>query len=87
MVDSDARVVLVTDHRCESFGGGFERICAAVRMVAHRFPDVQFIFPIPLNPNVQKPAQELLSRLSNVKVIAPLGYAPLARLMDQAHLT
>lgn len=82
----DVRVVLVTGHRRESFGAGFERICTALAALAERYPDVSIVYPVHLNPNVQKPVREHLSELANVHLLSPLDYAPFVRLMDRSTL-
>jgi len=84
MADPDARIVLVTGHRRESFGKGFEDICAALRDLAERYPDVHLVYPVHLNPNVQGPVHETLSGLDNVHLLRPLDYLPFVRLMDRA---
>ena len=84
MADPDARIVLVTGHRRESFGKGFEDICAALRTLAERYPDVHLVYPVHLNPNVQGPVHETLSGLDNVHLLSPLDYLPFVRLMDRA---
>ena len=86
LLATDRRVVLVTGHRRESFGGGFERICTAIRALAERFPGVSFVYPVHLNPNVQKPVHQFLSGMPNVHLLEPLGYAPFVKLMDRSHL-
>lgn len=85
-IAGSGRVVLVTGHRRESFGRGFRDMCAAIRTLAVRFPDVAFVYPVHLNPNVQEPVRELLSDLPNVHLLAPLDYAPFVRLMDRCSL-
>lgn len=80
------RMVLVTGHRRENFGAGFERICAALARLAHAFPGVDFVYPVHLNPNVQEPVNRLLSDLSNVRLIAPLDYLPFVAMLDAATL-
>jgi UDP-N-acetylglucosamine 2-epimerase (non-hydrolysing) len=82
--DTNTPLVLITGHRRESFGAGFSRICGAIRTLATRHPGAQFVYPVHLNPNVQKPVHELLSDLSNVHLLAPLNYAPFVRLMNRA---
>lgn len=82
----DRRMILVTGHRRESFGGGFERICEALATVARRFSDVDIIYPVHLNPNVQEPVNRLLAGIDNVRLIEPLDYLPFVYLMDRAHL-
>jgi UDP-N-acetylglucosamine 2-epimerase (non-hydrolysing) len=79
-----ARVVLVTGHRRESFGGGFERICTAISQLAARHPHVHFIYPVHLNPRVQEPVHRHLSGRPNIHLLRPLDYAPFVRLMDRS---
>jgi UDP-N-acetylglucosamine 2-epimerase (non-hydrolysing) len=78
------RRVLITGHRRESFGGGFESLCAAIRELAARHPDWRFVYPVHLNPNVQEPVGRILGGLSNVALIEPLEYLPFVWLMDGA---
>lgn len=84
-LDPARRLVLVTGHRRESFGGGFERICAALAEIARR-PDVEIIYPVHLNPNVKEPVERLLSGLSNVRLIEPQDYLPFVYLMNRASI-
>jgi UDP-N-acetylglucosamine 2-epimerase (non-hydrolysing) len=86
LLDSDARIVLVTGHRRESFGQGFEDICAGLREIAERHPQAHIVYPVHLNPRVQEPVHRILSGLTNVHLIGPLGYQPFVRLMDRCHL-
>lgn len=79
------RFVLITAHRRENFGNGFVQICKALRELALRFADVHFVYPVHLNPNVQKPVRSLLSDLHNVHLIAPLDYEPFVYLLKHAH--
>jgi UDP-N-acetylglucosamine 2-epimerase (non-hydrolysing) len=81
-----ARMVLVTGHRRENFGGGFERICAAIRTLAQRFPDVDIVYPVHLNPNVREPVNRLLRGIGNVHLIEPLDYLPFVYLMTRSHV-
>lgn len=83
---SGSRYVLITGHRRENFGQGFENICAALRSLAVAHPDVHFVYPVHLNPNVQKPVRSLLGGLSNVHLIEPLGYEPFVWLMQGCYL-
>lgn len=83
---SSSRYVLITGHRRENFGQGFENICAALRSLAVAHPDVHFVYPVHLNPNVQKPVRSLLGGLSNVHLIEPLGYEPFVWLMQGSYL-
>lgn len=82
----ERRVVLVTGHRRESFGGGFERICEALNRTARAFPDVDIVYPVHLNPNVREPVNRLLSGLDNVHLIEPLDYLPFVYLMSRSYL-
>lgn len=80
------RLILVTGHRRENFGDGFERICAAIAAIARRFPDVDVVYPVHLNPNVREPVNRLLSGLPNVKLIEPLDYLPFVAMLEAATL-
>ncbi|MGM0952121.1 MAG: non-hydrolyzing UDP-N-acetylglucosamine 2-epimerase [Pseudomonadota bacterium] len=82
----ERRVVLVTGHRRESFGGGFERICEALNRTARAFPDVDIVYPVHLNPNVREPVNRLLKGLKNVHLIEPLDYLPFVYLMSRSYL-
>jgi UDP-N-acetylglucosamine 2-epimerase (non-hydrolysing) len=77
-------VVLVTGHRRESFGEGFENICRAIREVAERIPDATFVYPVHLNPNVREPVQRILKGHPRILLVEPLAYAPFVWLMDRA---
>lgn len=85
-LDPGRRMILVTGHRRESFGGGFERICQALGTVAARFPDVEIVYPVHLNPSVQEPVNRLLAGIGNIHLIEPLDYLPFVHLMDRAYL-
>ncbi len=80
----DSPMVLVTGHRRESFGEGFENICRAIRHVADAFPDVHFVYPVHLNPRVQDPVNRLLGGHSRIHLIPPMGYEPFVWLMNRA---
>lgn len=82
----DKPYVLITGHRRESFGGGFERICESISQLATKYPNFNFIYPVHLNPNVQEPVNRLLADKSNVKLIAPQDYLPFVYLMDRSYL-
>lgn len=86
MLDASKRLILVTGHRRESFGGGFERICESLRLIAAEHPDCQIIYPVHLNPNVQEPVNRLLNGMRNVHLIPPQDYLPFVYLMTQATL-
>lgn len=83
-LDGTAPILLVTGHRRESFGGGFDRICDALAQLAARFPEARVVYPVHLNPHVQRPVRAALSHLPNVHLLPPLDYAPFVRLMDRA---
>jgi UDP-N-acetylglucosamine 2-epimerase (non-hydrolysing) len=81
----DRKLLLVTGHRRENFGAGFANICEALARLARR-DDIQIVYPVHLNPNVQGPVLEKLSGLPNVHLIPPLDYALFVRLMQRAHV-
>jgi UDP-N-acetylglucosamine 2-epimerase (non-hydrolysing) len=81
-----SRFVLVTGHRRENFGDGFLQICEALRELATRFVDIHFVYPVHLNPNVQKPVRSILMGLSNVHLIEPLDYEPFVFLLKYSYL-
>ncbi|ARP96976.1 non-hydrolyzing UDP-N-acetylglucosamine 2-epimerase [Bordetella genomosp. 13] len=85
-LDGNRRIVLITGHRRESFGAGFERICQAIAQAAQRFPDVDFVYPVHLNPNVREPVNRLLRGHDNVHLAEPLDYLPFVYLMDRSHI-
>jgi UDP-N-acetylglucosamine 2-epimerase (non-hydrolysing) len=78
--------VLVTGHRRENFGQGFEGICTALAGLAARFPEHDFIYPVHLNPNVREPVRQRLSGISNIRLIAPQPYREFVALMDACRL-
>lgn len=80
------RLLLVTGHRRESFGDGFERICRALATAAREFPDLDVVYPVHLNPKVREPVNRLLSGIDNVHLIEPLDYLPFVYLMNRADL-
>ncbi len=79
-----APLVLVTGHRRESFGGGFENICQAIRDVADQNRDVHFVYPVHLNPNVREPVNRILANHDRIHLVEPLAYAPFVWMMDRA---
>ena len=83
-LDPDKKLILVTGHRRESFGGGFERICEALCQIAIMHPQAQILYPVHLNPNVQEPVHRLLNDLDNIFLIEPQQYLPFCYLMDRA---
>ena len=84
-LDSSKRLILVTGHRRENFGGGFEQICHALKAIADR-GDTQVVYPVHLNPNVQEPVKRILGDQSAVHLIEPQDYLPFVYLMTRSHL-
>jgi UDP-N-acetylglucosamine 2-epimerase (non-hydrolysing) len=82
----EAQMVLVTGHRRESFGAGFERICQALARTAEQFPHVDIVYPVHLNPEVREPVNRLLAGIANVHLIEPQDYLPFVYLMERAHV-
>lgn len=85
MLDKNKKTILVTGHRRENFGNGFLNICSALKKLSER-EDVQIIYPVHLNPQVRQPVTDLLSNISNIKLIEPLGYPAFIWLMTKSHL-
>ncbi|MDA3614280.1 non-hydrolyzing UDP-N-acetylglucosamine 2-epimerase [Polluticaenibacter yanchengensis] len=81
----NAKIILITGHRRENFGDGFENLCNAIKQIATDFHDVQIIYPVHLNPNVQEPVNRILSNLKNVFLISPLDYPSFIYAMDQSY--
>jgi len=81
-----SRLILVTGHRRESFGAGFKNICRALRHLAENNKDVQIVYPVHLNPNVQAPVRSILGNIRNVHLLPPLDYEPFVFLMSQSYL-
>jgi len=86
LVDSERKLILVTGHRRENHGQGFINICQALKEIADTHPEVQIIYPVHLNPNVQKPVYEILEEVSNIHLIDPLAYPAFVWLMNQAYI-
>ena len=80
------KIVLVTGHRRESFGSGFERICLALQELATSFDDVDFVYPMHMNPHVREPVTRILGSTTNVHLIEPLDYLPFVWLMNHSHI-
>ncbi|CAH1584979.1 non-hydrolyzing UDP-N-acetylglucosamine 2-epimerase [Vibrio owensii] len=85
-LDDEKKLILVTGHRRESFGGGFERICEALAITAKAHPDTQILYPMHLNPNVREPVNRILSSIDNIHLIEPQQYLPFIYLMSRAHI-
>jgi len=88
-ISADKKIVLITGHRRENFGDGFLNICNAIKNLANKYRDVDFIYPMHLNPNVRKPVLEILgdkTTNSNIHLIEPLDYLPFVYLMSKSYL-
>lgn len=85
-IDFTRRMILVTGHRRENFGEGFLGICRAIQTIAGRHPDVEIVYPVHLNPNVQRPVRSILGHLPNVHLLDPQPYLPFVFLMDTSYL-
>ncbi|NCH89856.1 UDP-N-acetylglucosamine 2-epimerase (non-hydrolyzing) [Cronobacter dublinensis] len=85
-LDGDKKMILVTGHRRESFGEGFEQICRALADIAAQNRDVQIVYPVHLNPNVTEPVNRILGHVENVVLIEPQEYLPFVWLMNHAWL-
>ncbi|HHG3610237.1 TPA: non-hydrolyzing UDP-N-acetylglucosamine 2-epimerase [Vibrio parahaemolyticus] len=85
-LDDSKKLILVTGHRRESFGGGFERICEALAITAKKHPDTQILYPMHLNPNVREPVNRILADIDNIHLIEPQQYLPFIYLMSRAHI-
>lgn len=80
------KVILITGHRRENFGDGFKNICCALKQIAEENPNVQLVYPVHLNPQVQQPVHQYLGDLSNFHLIAPLDYTSFVSLMNRADI-
>ena len=85
-LEPEHRMILVTGHRRESFGYGFENICNALKIIANKYPETQIVYPVHLNPKVREPVNRLLADISNIYLIEPLDYLPFVYLMNQSYL-
>lgn len=85
LLQLDKKLILITGHRRENFGIGFENLCLAIREIATTQPQVQIVYPVHLNPKVQEPARRILSGISNVHLIAPVDYPAFLYLMQHAY--
>lgn len=86
LINNNKKIILITGHRRENFGDGFNHVCTAFKALAQKHPDWHFVYPVHLNPNVQKPVNDLLSGIANFYLIKPLEYAPFVYLMDKSTL-
>jgi len=86
-LEKSRKLILITGHRRENFGDGFLNICNAIKQLAEKYPKVDFVYPVHLNPNVRKPVNEILGEnLKNVFLIEPLQYLPFVYLMEKSYL-
>jgi len=85
-LNSDKRLILVTGHRRENFGSGFEHICEALRSIAKTYADVEIVYPVHLNPHVQEPVNRLLKGIDNIHLIDPQDYLPFVYLMMRSYI-
>jgi UDP-N-acetylglucosamine 2-epimerase (non-hydrolysing) len=85
-LDENKKLILITGHRRESFGDGFQNICNAIKHMANKYKDLQFVYPVHLNPNVQNPVKKTLGDLQNVYLISPQHYLHFTYLMDKSHI-
>jgi UDP-N-acetylglucosamine 2-epimerase (non-hydrolysing) len=86
MLDKSRKLILVTGHRRESFGSGFERICQALAITAKKYPDAQILYPMHLNPEVRAPVNRILSSINNIYLIEPQEYLSFVYLMNRSYM-
>ncbi len=84
-LDEEKKLILVTGHRRENFGQGFIDICTALKTLAENNPEVDIVYPVHLNPNVQQPVRQILEGVKNVHLIKPMAYEPFIYLMEKAY--
>ncbi len=84
--DKKKDLILITGHRRENFGEGFKNICFAISKLANKYKDISFIYPVHLNPNVQKPVYDYLAKGKNIYLIKPQNYLPFVALMNRAKI-
>lgn len=85
-LEQGRRLVLITGHRRENFGEGFLNICHSIKHLSEKYSDVDFVYPVHLNPNVRKPVFDILASIENVFLIEPLSYLPFVYMMEKSHL-
>ncbi|WP_433847452.1 non-hydrolyzing UDP-N-acetylglucosamine 2-epimerase [Acinetobacter proteolyticus] len=86
MLDLNKKRVLITGHRRENFGEGFENICKAIKALAESYPEVEFVYPVHMNPNVMQPVYQYLDGVDNIKLIEPQEYVQFIWLMQHSHI-
>lgn len=85
-IDFNKKIILVTGHRRENFGSGFVNICKAIKRIASKNNKIEIVYPVHLNPNVQKPVNEILQNINNVHLLPPLDYLPFVYLMNKSNI-
>ena len=85
-INVNSRIILVTGHRRENHGQGFINICAALKDIALKNPNLEIVYPVHLNPNVVKPVNEFLAKIKNIHLVKPLSYPSFVWLMNKAYL-
>jgi len=85
LIGSDRKVILVTMHRRESFGGDIKNVCEALKFLSQKYKDIDIVYPVHLNPNVSNPVHEILGNIENIKLIKPLSYEPFLWLMNRSY--
>ncbi|ANM85752.1 MULTISPECIES: non-hydrolyzing UDP-N-acetylglucosamine 2-epimerase [Enterobacteriaceae] len=85
-LESDKKMILVTGHRRENFGDGFENICQALALTAQKNPNIQIVYPVHLNPNVREPVSRILTGYDNIYLIDPQQYLPFVYLMSRSNI-
>lgn len=85
-LDQSKRLILITGHRRENFGDGFENICHALKQIAEKNSDVEIVYPVHMNPNVREPVERILSNSPSIHLIEPLDYLPFVWLMNRSYL-
>ena len=85
-LNNNEKIILVTGHRRENFGSGFEEICAGIKDIALEFPSINIVYPVHLNPNVLEPTNKFIGNLKNVHLIQPVEYIHFIKLMEKSQL-
>ena len=85
-LEDGRKMVLITGHRRESFGEGFQNICESIRYLANKYPELRFVYPVHLNPNVRKVVYEILGAVDNIQMIEPLPYDDMVFMMSQSYI-
>lgn len=86
IISNGNKFVLITGHRRENFGKGFVNICQAIQILSESYPSIHFVYPVHLNPNVQKPVYDILESSKNIHLIPPMEYIPFIYLMSKSHI-